>query len=247
MDLGISGRRAAVAAGSAGLGLGCARALAAEGVHVAVCGRDADRLERATAELGHGAVGIVADVAQEDQATRFVEEAAERLGGLDILVANAGGPPPGTPTGTSIADYRAGLDLNLVSTIALTQAAVPHLRAGGWGRIVGITSIGVPQPIVDLAASGTARAGATWYLRALADEVAADGITVSSVQPGVHDTDRLRSLGREVDELEAQIPLGTIGDPDDLGRAVAFLCSEPARFISGVTLLIDGGAHRGIG
>ena len=247
MDLGLQGKRAAVAAGSAGLGLATARALLAEGASVAICGRDERRLAHAVDRLGAAAVGIRADVGKRAEATRFVDEAADLLGGVDVLVANAGGPPPGTPATTSLDAYAEALELNLLSTIALTQAALPHLRAAPWGRIVAITSVGVKQPIPTLAASGTARAGATWYLKALADEVAGDGITVSSVQPGSHDTDRLRSLGRDLDELAEEIPVGFVGDPDDFGAVVAFLCSAPARFVTGVSLLVDGGAYRGVG
>jgi 3-oxoacyl-[acyl-carrier protein] reductase len=247
MDLGLQGRRAAVAAGSAGLGLATARALVAEGVRVAVCGRDETRLARAVDELGSQAVGITADVGERAEAARFVEEAADLLGGLDVLVANAGGPPPGSPATTSLEAYAEAIELNLLSTIALTQAALPHLRATDWGRIVAITSVGVKQPIPMLAASGTARAGATWYLKALSEEVAGDGITVNSVQPGSHDTDRLRSLGRDLDELAQEIPVGFVGDADDFGAVVTFLCSAQARFVTGVSVLVDGGAYRGVG
>lgn len=250
MDLGLDGARAAVAAASAGLGLASARALATEGARVAICGRDEARVARAVDDLGATAVGVVADVSDAEAATRFVDEAADLLGGLEILVANAGGPPPGTPSQTSLDAYREAVELNLVSTIALTQAALPHLRArpaDRGGRIVGITSVGVKQPIGALAASGTARAGATWYLKALSQELAGEGITVSSVQPGSHDTDRLRSLGRVLDEIAEDVPVGFVGDADDFGAVVAFLCSQQARFITGVSLLVDGGAYQGVG
>jgi 3-oxoacyl-[acyl-carrier protein] reductase len=247
MDLGLHGKRAAVAAGSAGLGLATAKALVLEGAQVAVCGRDEARVARAVEGLGASAVGITADVGDTDEATRFVTQAAELLGGLDVLVANAGGPPPGTPSGTSLDGYIEAIELNLLSTIAMTQAALPHLKAADWGRIVAITSVGVKQPIPNLSASGTARAGATWYLKALSEEVAGDGITVNSVQPGSHDTDRLRSLGRDLDELAQEIPVGFVGDADDFGSVVAFLCSAQARFVTGVSVLVDGGAYRGVG
>jgi 3-oxoacyl-[acyl-carrier protein] reductase len=216
-----------------------------EGVQVAICGRDAARVEAAAAELGTGTVPLVADVGDTDQATGFIEQAAEALGGLDILVANAGGPPPGTAASTSLEAYRQAVELNLMSTIALSQAAVPHMQ--GWGRIVAITSVGVKQPIGGLAASGTARAGATWYLKALSSEVAGAGITVNSVQPGSHDTDRLRSLGRDLEQIAQEIPTGFVGDAADFGAVVTFLCSQQARFTTGVSVLVDGGVYRGVG
>jgi 3-oxoacyl-[acyl-carrier protein] reductase len=248
MDLGISGKRAAVAAASAGLGLGSARALVAEGVHVAICGRDPERLAAATADLrshapeGTTVVSFVADVAASDEAARFVADARDALGGLDILVPNAGGPPPGTATGTTLDAYREALDLNLLSTIALCQAAVPTMRAAGWGRIVAITSVGVRQPIPSLAASVTARTGVTGYLKVLAAELAADGITVNSALPGIHATDRITQLYGDMDALGGSIPVGFVGDADDFGAVVAFLASTHARFITGSAIPVDGGA-----
>jgi 3-oxoacyl-[acyl-carrier protein] reductase len=249
METGIAGRRAAVAASSAGLGLGAARALAAEGVRVAICGRDPDRLASARADLSSSAevVAIEADVSTPDGASNFVEAAAEALGGVDILVTNAGGPPPGTFATTSLAAYREALELNLLSTVAMCRAAVPAMQAQRWGRVIAITSIGVRQPIPTLMASVTARAGATGFLKVLATEVAADGVTVNSLQPGVHLTDRLRTLAADARAtLTADIPAGTIGDPDDFGQVVAFLASEGARFITGVAIPVDGGASRAL-
>ncbi|HYF47447.1 MAG TPA: SDR family oxidoreductase [Acidimicrobiales bacterium] len=249
MDLGLRGRRAAVAAASAGLGLGAAKALAAEGVAVAVCGRNRERVDAAVAQLDEGAVGLVADMADADQAAGFVAEAAERLGGtVDIVVANAGGPPPGTFASTDLDAYRDAVDLNLLSSIAMCRAAVPAMQAQGWGRVVAVTSIGVRQPPPHLMASATARAGLTAFLKVLATEVAADGVTVNSVQPGLHDTERVRQLhgGAAPDEVAAGIPVGRIGDADDFGAVVAFLCSEQARFVTGTGLLVDGGAYPGL-
>lgn len=242
MDLGIERRRAAVAAGSSGLGLGAAKALAAEGAHVAICGRDRDRLDRAVAAVGHGAVGIVCDVGSADGGEEFVVTAAEALGGpLEILVPNAGGPPPGTFATTPVDAYPSALDLNLMSIVGMCKAAVPRMQEHGWGRVVAITSLSVRQPIPNLILSNTARAGATAFLKTLALEVAGDGVTVNTVQPGVHETPRLRAL--YTDEQKARIRMG---DADDFGAIVTFLCSEQAKYVTGLQLHVDGGSFGGL-
>ena len=195
MDLGLEGRRAAVAAGSAGLGLATARALVAEGVRVAICGRDRDRLDAAVAELGSSAVGVVADMAAHGGPSDFARSAVEQLGGpVDIVVANAGGPPPGSASRTSVDAYRAALELNCLSTIELVNAVVPGMRANHWGRVLAITSIGARQPIPYLAASTAARAATTAFIKTLAAEVASDGVTANTVQPGSHATARMEQL-----------------------------------------------------
>ena len=244
MDLGIAGRRAAVAAASAGLGLGAARALAAEGGQWALCGRDRDRIEAAAAEIGGDAVPLVADVGTTDGARGFVEAAREALGGVDILVCNAGGPPPGNFASTDLEAYEAALSLNLMSTVAMCREAVPEMQERGWGRVVAITSLGVRQPFGQLIASGTARAGATAFLKVLAREVAGDGVTVNSLQPGFHDTARVRQLaGGNLEGFTSQVPAGFIGSADDFGSVAAFLCSEQARFLTGCGIHVDGGAY----
>lgn len=242
MDLGIGRRRAAVAAGSSGLGLGAAKALAAEGAHVAICGRDRDRLDRAVADIGHGAVGVVCDVGSAEGGADFVAAAVEALGGpLDILVPNAGGPPPGTFASTPVDAYPDALALNLMSIVGMCKAAVPGMQERGWGRVVAITSVSVRQPIPNIILSNTARAGATAFLKTLALEVAGDGVTVNTVQPGMHDTPRLESL--HTDEQKAQIRMG---DADDFGAIVAFLCSEQATYVTGLQLHVDGGTFAGL-
>jgi 3-oxoacyl-[acyl-carrier protein] reductase len=250
MDLGIAGRCAAVAGASGGLGLGCAQALAADGVRVVLCGRAAARAEAAAHDIrdaGGDAVGLAADVSTVDGAAGFVARAIDALGRLDIVVANAGGPPAGTFASTDVDAYLPALELNLLSTVAMCKAAVPAMVERGWGRIVAITSLTVRQPAASLILSNTARAGATGFLKTLAREVAPHGVTVNSVQPGSHDTDRLRELhGGDLAGAAAGIPAGTVGDPADFGAAVAFLCSERARFVSGVALPIDGGAFAGL-
>jgi len=243
MDLGISGRRAAVAASSRGLGFGTAAALAAEGVQVAICSRDRVAIEAAAREIGELAVPLVADVGTVDGAAGFVEAAIDALGGVDILVTNAGGPPPGNFESTRIDAYQAALELNLLSVVAMCDVAVPPMRANRWGRVVAITSISVRQPLPYLILSNTARAGATGFLKTLAREVAGDGVTVNSLQPGLHDTERVRALG---DADTSGVPAGRLGTADEFGAIAAFLCSEHAAFVTGAALPIDGGSHGGL-
>jgi 3-oxoacyl-[acyl-carrier protein] reductase len=247
MDLQLTSRRAAVAGASSGLGLATARALAAEGARVAICGRDGHRIEEAAASIDGEPVALVADVGTPEGAEGFVEAAATALGGIDILVANAGGPPTGTFASTALEAYRAALDLNLLSVVAMCRGAVPAMQAAGWGRVVAITSISVRQPIPDLILSNTARAGVTGFLKTLALEVVGNGVTVNSVQPGLHATDRLRSLARgDITDLAAAQPSGAVGRPDDFGAVVTFLCSDQARFITGAALPVDGGTYRAL-
>lgn len=241
MDLGIAGRRAAVAAGSSGLGLASAKVLAAEGALVAICGRDQARLDAAVEEIGHGCISIAADVSTPDGAAGFVESATAALGGLDIVVPNAGGPPPGNFESTPVDAYPGALDLNLMSVVAMCKAAVPGMVEQQWGRIVAITSISVRQPMANLILSNTARAGATAFLKTLALEVAGQGVTVNTVQPGSHRTPRIESVysGDQLDSMR-------LGDADDFGAHVAFLCSDAAKFTTGVQLNVDGGSYLGL-
>jgi 3-oxoacyl-[acyl-carrier protein] reductase len=247
MNLEISGRRAAVAAASRGLGFSTAAALAAEGVHVAICGRDEERIEAAATKIGNGCIPLVADVGTAAAATGFVEAATAALGGVDILVANAGGPPPGDFASIDDLDaYTRAFELNCVSTIAMCKAAVPAMRAQRWGRVVAITSIAVRQPIAGLILSNTARAGVTGFLKTLAREVAPDGVTVNSVLPGTHDTERIRSLYGDRADLGASVPAGSIGSADDFGAIAAFLCSDAAKYLTGAAIPVDGGAYAGL-
>jgi 3-oxoacyl-[acyl-carrier protein] reductase len=251
MDLGIRGRRAAIGASSGGLGLGSARALVADGVDVVLSGRSAGRLDEAVRDLsalGGGAVhGVEADVSTADGASAFIERAGELLGGIDILVANSGGPKAGGALDVSPTDFGPALQTSLLSAVAMVQAVVPDMRAQRWGRIVAITSVSVRQPIPGLVLSNAARAGLTGYLKTLAAEVAADGITVNTVQPGSHATDRLRSLhGDDLSGAAAGVPMRVLGRPEDFGSVVAFLCSDQARFVTGVSIPVDGGANQAL-
>ena len=245
MDLGLMGKRAAVAAASAGLGYAAAEALADEGVLVAICGRDRARIDDAAARIGRGAVALVCDVSTTAGGSAFVNAATEALGGIDILVANGGGPPAGTFASTPLDAYAGALELSLTSVVAMCKGAVPEMQERGWGRVAAITSIAVRQPIATLILSNTARAGVTGFLKTLAREVAKDGVTVNSLQPGLHATDRVQQL-YPGGVNAGGIPAGVIGDPADFGAAVAFLCSQQAGYITGAHLLVDGGAYAGL-
>jgi 3-oxoacyl-[acyl-carrier protein] reductase len=246
MDLGINGRTAAVAAGSAGLGLGAAKALAKEGVRVAICGRDKTRLTEAARLIGGDVVTIVSDMSDPQNASSFIQAATEQLGAIDILVTNAGGPPPGTFASTDIDNYQQAFDMNCKAMIELCRAAIPSMRERGWGRVCAITSVGVKQPIDFLIASSVARAGLTSFLKITAREIAADGVTVNSAQPGTHWTDRVAKIVPDKESAAKNIPAKITGSSDDFGAAVAFLCSEQAKFITGTGLLIDGGQASGL-
>lgn len=251
MDLGISGRRALVAASSQGLGRETARALLEAGCDVVLSGRDAGRLDEAVTDIG-GGTPIVADLSSADAGVALVDQATEALGGLDILVTNNGGPPPGTFESTDIEAYQGALDMNLLSMLAMVKTAVPPMREQGWGRVLAITSVSVRQPIPTLILSNTARAGLTAFLKTTALEVAADGVTVNTIQPGLHATARVTDLYRDQTtgemsrEVAMSVPAHVIGDAGDFGRIAAFMCSEHAKFMTGVSVPVDGGAHAGL-
>ena len=256
MDLGLSGRRALVAAGSRGLGRASAEALLAEGARVAICGRDRDPLQAAASEIG--AVPIVADVSTVEGALGLVQGGAEALGGCEILVPNSGGPPTARFGDLGDDDWQAAFELLLRSWARMIRAALPHMRAAGYGRVVGIGSSAMKQPIPNLILSNALRAGVAGMLRTLADEIAPEGITVNVVLPGRILTDRVRFMARdrsarsgrpEEDELRAiagDIPMGRIGDPADVGAMVAYLASERAAYVTGAFVAVDGGLYRGL-
>lgn len=250
MDLGLTGKRALVTGASSGLGLATARALALEGVTVTISSRDTDKLAMAAESLADivdvPVHHVPADVSDDTSVRSLVESTRATMGGIDILIANAGGPPPGNFASTSFEAYADALRLNLLSTVALCQSVVPDMRANGWGRVLAITSASVREPIDRLILSNTARAGVTGFLKTLAREVAGDGVTVNSLQPGLHSTDRLTTLYGDTSGLAAGIPAGFLGDPDDFGRVAAFMCSVHTRFMTGVALPLDGGTLRGL-
>jgi len=247
MELALQGKRAAVGASSSGLGFATAQALVSEGVHVALCGSNRERVEQAAKQLGERAIPLVADLTKPEGARQFVVDAREQLGGLDILVANGPGPKPGKAADLAPSDYQAALDVSLLSVVEMCYEALPTMLDSGWGRIVAITSVAVRQPIANLVLSNTARSGATGFLKSLALEYASRGVTVNSVQPGLHSTDRLKKVYGDglAAELE-QVPARAAGEPADFGSVVTFLCSEQAKYITGVALPVDGGAYLGL-
>lgn len=247
MDLGLQGRTAAVAAASAGLGFATAQALANEGVRVAICGRDEGRITAAAARIAADVVPLVVDVGSGEGGREFVERASEALGSSpDILVANAGGPPRGGFDDMSLDDFRMAIDLNLISTIAMCQSALPGMRERGWGRVIAITSVVVKQPAPYLILSNTARAGLHGFLKTTATAVAGDGVTVNALLPGAHATDRMKALYGDESAVAKNVPVGRLGRPEDFGATAAFLCSDFARFITGSALALDGGSYGGL-
>jgi 3-oxoacyl-[acyl-carrier protein] reductase len=238
MDLGIRGKVALVTAASRGLGRASAEALAEDGARIVLCARNEEALrdtEQAIAALGVEVLGIVADMADPTAPDRLVEATVERFGRLDIVVANAGGPPPASALELDDDAIRAAVEVNLLSAVRLVRGALPHMRAGGWGRLCCISSYSVVQPIPGLALSNTARSGLRAWAKTAAADLAAEGsgITLNLVCPGPHATERMRQLGGSG---------VTMGDPADLGRVVAFMCSAHAGFVNGATIVVDGGA-----
>jgi 3-oxoacyl-[acyl-carrier protein] reductase len=254
MDLGIKGKRALVCASSKGLGRGCAEALAEAGVDLVLNARGAEALEATAAAIraAHGVsvTAVVADITT--QAGRAAVLAA--AGHIDILVTNAGGPPPGLWSDWDRDDFIAALDGNMLTPIALMQAALPGMMAQGWGRVVNITSGSVKAPIPQLGLSNAARTGLTGFVAGTARQVAEKGVTINNLLPGIHDTDRAVSLDTGVSTAqgismeqartnrEATIPARRYGTASEFGAACAFLCSQHAGFIVGQNLLLDGGA-----
>lgn len=257
MDLGITGRNALITGGSAGLGLACARELVGAGVNVAIASRSEVRVAAATEELralaasvpGKGrppnVIGSCLDVADFESARVWVEKMRALLGSVDIIIANAGGPPTGVATDFDLEAYRASIETNLLASINLADASVGGMRKAGWGRVLFIASICAKQPLPNLALSNTSRAGLLGYAKSLAGLVAAEGVTVNVLAPGFTRTERLlQAVGEQnISALAAgQIPAGRVGEPEEFGAAAAFLASDRASYITGVVLPVDGGA-----
>jgi 3-oxoacyl-[acyl-carrier protein] reductase len=245
VDLGLTGARALVTAASKGLGRACAAALAEEGARVVIVSRSEEALARLEREIG--ASGHLAlDIAEAGAPVRAVEAAVGMLGGLDILVTNAGGPPPGTFESTPLEAWDAAYQLTLMSAVRLAKAALPHLKESGRGRIVNVTSLSVRQPVANLVLSNAFRSAVTAMAKTLSAELAPYGATVNNLAPGMVLTDRIRQLYGDLGELEKSIPMGRLGRPEEFGATCAFLCSLQAGYVTGQTVGIDGGAVRGV-
>jgi len=246
MDLGLNDTRALVTAASKGLGRACAEALIAEGARVFIVSRDEARLTTTQREIG--AVGhLAADLARPASPEKAVSAALAALGGLDILVCNAGGPPPGTFESTPVEEWETGYNLTLMSTVRLIKAALPALKESGRGRIVNITSISVRQPIPNILLSNAFRSAVTAMAKTLSAEVASSGVTVNNLAPGTILTDRVYQLySGSLEDVARGIPAGRIGDASEFGAVCAFLCSRQAAYVTGQTIGVDGGALRGV-
>jgi 3-oxoacyl-[acyl-carrier protein] reductase len=261
VDLGLRGKTAIVAAASRGLGKAVGLALAQEGANVVVFARDAQAIQAAADEIGQTtgapALGLAADATRPADLERVVAAAAERFGTVHIVYNNAGGPRPGFFDSLTDADWQSAFELNLLSAVRLTRLCLPYMRAQRWGRVIIGTSSSVKQPIEDLMLSNSIRSATTAWAKTLADQVAAEGITVNTLAPGRILTERLRQIdqaesdrtGRPIEEVTqrklAAIPVGRYGAPAEFAAAAAFLASEQASYITGVTLLVDGGMFRG--
>jgi 3-oxoacyl-[acyl-carrier protein] reductase len=235
MDLGLSGRVAIVAAASKGLGRATAQALAAEGARVVLNARNEEALTALAATLDDALV-VPGDITEPALPARLVAAAIERWGRVDVVVGNAGGPPTGSALEVDDDQILSAVNANMLASIRLARAAVPHMRDRGWGRVVFIASATVRQPAPDLVLSNIARTGLWAWTKTAAQDLAEQGITVNVAAPGLHATDRLLERGTT----------GRTADPADFGKVVAFLCSEQANFVNGVALGVDGGAVTGL-
>jgi 3-oxoacyl-[acyl-carrier protein] reductase len=253
----LKGRKALVTGASKGLGFGCAQALAAEGADVFVVSRDADRIEEAARKVGAKA-HLAADLSKAADCERVVGEAARQLDGLDIMVVNAGGPPPGTFESTAIDDWETGWELTLMSVVRLCKHALPHLKRSERGRIVYLGSTSTREPIPQILQSNAYRSAVVATLKTLAGEVAKDGITVNHMATGNVMTDRIIQIDEAVAKQSGKsreqvtqdrlknIPMGRLGSIEEYGAICAFLCSQQAGYITGQTIAVDGGLLRGV-
>jgi 3-oxoacyl-[acyl-carrier protein] reductase len=262
MDLGLEGKVALVGGSSKGIGRAVALALAREGCAVAICARNstslADTAQTIRQQTGAQVLSLVCDMARHDDIKRLVAETVKTFGRLDIVVNNAGGPPTGTFDDLDEAEWDQAINQNLLSAVRTIREALPYLRRSGSGRIINITSVAVKQPIERLILSNTTRLGVVGMAKTLSRELAPEGITVNNVCPGNIATERLLSLIEERARLqgvsreqaieleEARVPMGFLGDPEDIANLVVFLASLKARYITGATIQVDGGSTTAI-
>ena len=248
MELGLEGRVALVTGASRGIGLGIARELVAEGAAVAISSRSPERIEAAAAEVG--ARPFVHDSADLDAVPRLLERVESELGPLEVLVINTGGPPAGGPVGLPRPDWEAAYRDLVLSPMAMIERAVPGMRERGFGRIVNVASSSVREPIRGLMLSNAHRTAVVAAFKTLARELSGDGITLNTLLPGRIATDRLAELHGSLDAAEEaarmEVPAGRLGSVEEMAAAAAFLCSERAAYITGVTLLVDGGLTRSV-
>ena len=262
MDLGLKNRVALVAASSQGLGLATAEAFAAEGCRVAMCARNEQTLqvaaEKIRKQFGAEVFAEAFDVGNPTSVSRFVAAVANKFGSVDICVTNAGGPPAKGFLAATLDDWQRALDLNFLSTVYFAREVIPHMRRKQWGRIITITSITTKQPVADLVLSNAVRAGVVGLVKSLANEFGKDGILVNNVGPGFTATDRLKELARArstasgkneqeiFDAWAADAPLKRLGEPRELADTVVWLASERASYVTGQTVLVDGGMYKGL-
>jgi len=262
MDLGLEGRSAIVCGASQGLGRACAEALAGEGVRLVVCSRDFDRIFQAARSIaeayGSPVIPIAADLAHPETPEKLVREAVAKHGGVDILVNNTGGPPPGKLEELEDSEWEDAFRSTLMSAVRMTRAVLPLMTKKRWGRIINLASISVKQPIPNLMLSNSIRSAVVGMAKTLASRVASKGVLVNTIAAGSFDTERLRSLLRNqakntglteqeaAAKLASTIPLGRIGRPEELAWLVTFLASERASYITGATIQVDGGSYMGM-
>ena len=262
MNLGLKNRVALVAASSQGIGLATAEAFAAEGCHIAMCARNAQTLEAAAEKIRKQykaeVVAEAFDVTNAGAVNRFVAAVAARFGSVDICVTNAGGPPAKGFLASSLEDWQHALDANFLSTVYFAREVIPHMQKKRWGRIVTITSITTKQPVTDLVLSNAVRAAVVGLVKSLANEFGKDGILVNNVGPGFTATDRLKELAKarsaasgkpEQEFFEAwaaDAPLKRLGEPREVAETIVWLASERASYVTGQTVLVDGGMYKGL-
>lgn len=262
MDYGIRGRVALVGGASQGIGRAAAYSLAREGARVAVCARREDVLKQAAEELRHGTNGeifaVAADLGTAEGCNAALEAVKAEFGNVEILVTNTGGPRPGRFAELGEDDWDQAYDLLLKSALRLINGVLPSMRENGWGRIIGVTSVSVKEPIGNLILSNVFRAGVTSLFKTLSVDVARDGVTVNTVLPGLTDTERLRDLygargGGQTAGVEeamakmgANLPLGRLTRASELGDVIAFLASEAASAVTGSAVAVEGGQLKGV-